>query len=194
MHALEDYLRPKQPTEKKTSENYLTSCAQKSLMGVQELYYNDVRSSEGMSVTKLAIVLQVHSKITNTNFAALGSIWSHWVDWWLLGSSSRDWDCGTQVVPFLWICGITHRPWIFFRGDDSGIWGVCVRSCPATHTDTPKPQNLRWITEHLSKWEITEITQKTHLKSFRRYLTVFKVPLALPERKLSFGDVALLMN
>ena len=82
----------------------------------------------------------------------------------------------------------------FFSGDDSGIWGVCVRSCPATHTDTPKPQNLRWITEHLSKWEITEITQKTHLKSFRRYLTVFKVPLALPERKLNFGDVALLMK
>lgn len=77
MHALEDYLRPKQPTEKKNIGKLSNILRTKISDGVQELYYNDVRSSEGMSVTKLAIVLQVHSKITNTNFAALGSIWSH---------------------------------------------------------------------------------------------------------------------
>ena len=119
------------------------------------------------------------------------NIWSHWVDWWL-----RDCHLVAEIVPgvpFLWICGITHRPWNF------GWWqwnrGVCVRSCPATHTHTTKAPQTKMETEHLSKWKITEITQKTHLKSFRGGILQYsRVPLAVPERKLNFGNVALLMN
>ena len=75
-----------------------------------------------------------------------------------------------------------------------------MRSCPATHTHTnththTKAPKTKMETEHLSKWKITEISQKTHLKSFRGgILQYLRVPLAVPERKLNFGDVALLMK